>query len=200
VERAITELSNLADPDLFEESAAGIGHILESVDELDAAARRLLQTDNPHRPSMCGSFPAEVLGNLAEEEAAKALILLDAVRCPRERQQEMARTLRYFYDHVAKGIYAEACRWRPVEFNEVAQRVEFERVQHYLDGPNGADFIVPNDVVRRRDRLFTWTTSATTARRAVGALASGLALIKSLWCPASRPRSSNWPVLCKGRE
>ena len=151
VERATTELSKLADPDLFEESAAGIGHVLESVDELDAAARRLLQTGNPHRPSMYGSFPAEVLGNLAEEEAAKALILLDAVRCPRARQQEMARTLGYFYDHIAKGLYVEACRWRFVELNDVAQRIEVERVQHYLDGPNGVDFIVPNDVIWRRE-------------------------------------------------
>lgn len=89
MERAITELSKLAD--LFEEVAGGVGHVLEGVDELDAAARRLLQADNPHRPSMCGSFPAEVLGNLPEEEAAKALILVDAVRCPRARQQKMAR-------------------------------------------------------------------------------------------------------------
>ena len=151
MERAIKELCKLADPDLFEEAAAGITRVLESVDELDAAARSLLEAGDRGRPSIYGSFPPEVLRRLAEEEAAKALILLDAVRCPRANQQDRARTLGYFYDHVAKGIYAEACGWRAIEYSAVAERVDRERVEHHLDGPNGVDFIFPNEVTWRRE-------------------------------------------------
>ena len=38
LERAIKDLCQLSDPDLFEEVAAGIGHVMESVKGLDVAA------------------------------------------------------------------------------------------------------------------------------------------------------------------
>jgi hypothetical protein len=151
MESAINRLGQLKGPDLFREVSAGIGHVLELVDELDAAVRRLLQTTEADRPSILGNRPAKVLQNLAQEEAAKVLILLDTVRCPRARHEERTRTLGYFSQHVAKGIYAEVCNLRAVDFKEVARHVESERRAYYLDGPNDVDFICPNWINWRRE-------------------------------------------------
>ena len=114
MERAIKDLCQLPDARLFEEVATGIGHVVRVVGRLDAATHNLSEVGNHHA--------AQILGNLAEEEAAKVLILLDAVRCPRNKQTERSRVLGYFHDHLAKGLYAEVCHWRPIDFAEVTRR------------------------------------------------------------------------------
>ena len=73
MERAIKDLCQLPDNGLFEEVANGIGHVVEVVGRLDAAAHTLSEAKHHHA--------SRILGNLAEEEAAKALLLVDAVRC-----------------------------------------------------------------------------------------------------------------------
>ncbi len=143
MERAIKDLCQLADAELFGEVATGISHIVNNVNRLNSAAAKLSEDDNRH--------VARIVGNLAEEEAAKGLILLDAVRCPRNKSADRARTLGYFYDHLAKGIYAEACSWHPADFAEVARYVESERKEFYLDGPNDVDWIFPNRITQRRE-------------------------------------------------
>ena len=147
MEHAIKNLQQLSNTSLFEEVATGIGLVADVVNGLDTAAHELFKTGRPH--------PARVLRNLAEEEAAKVLILIDAARCPRNKQAERSRTLSYFYDHLAKGIYADVCGWRPVDFKEVRKGVNGLRVSHYLDGPNDVDWIFPNDIMRKRvDDLY----------------------------------------------
>ena len=83
------------------------------------------------------------------------LILVDTVRCPRNMGKEMSRTLGYFYDHLAKGIYAEVCGLHISDFAEMEKFIENERVEHYLDGPNGVDWIFPNHITQcREDDLY----------------------------------------------
>ncbi len=104
MERAIKELCRLPDSELFEEVATGIGHVVEVVGRLDAAALTLSEANHHHA--------SRILGNLAEEEAAKALLLVDAVRCPRQNNPKaMSRTIGSFYDHLAKG--GDGRRFRP---------------------------------------------------------------------------------------
>ena len=147
MERAIKDLCQLSDDAFFDEVATGIGYVIDSVSGLDTAAHTLSKSGQKH--------PALVLGNLAEEEAAKVLILMDSVRCPRKRQKEKSRTLGYFYDHLAKGIYVDVCRWSPLDYQEVMRNVELERKSHYLDGPHDVDWIFPNDITQRRvDDLY----------------------------------------------
>ena len=147
MERAIKDLCQLSDASLFEEVAAGIGHVVEVVDRLDAAARSLSEASERH--------PAQILRNMAEEEAAKVLILVDAVRCPHDKQKEKSRTLGYFYEHLAKGIYAKVCKWSPADFAEVVCGVKRERVEYYLDGPSDVDWIFPNRITQQReDELY----------------------------------------------
>ena len=143
MERAIKDLCRLSDSALFEEVAVGIEHVVNAVNGVDAAAHELSKAGHHH--------PARVLGNLAEEEAAKVLILVDAVRCPRRKQKEMSRTLGYFYMHLAKGIYADVGTWRPADYKEVMNGVEVERCSHFLDGPNDMDWIYPNSITQKRE-------------------------------------------------
>ena len=143
MERAIKDLCQLSDADLFEEVAGGIGHVMDAVNELDAAIRKLHEVDH--------HYPARILESLAIEEAAKVLILIDAVRCPRNKPHERSQTLGHFYNHLAKGIYAEVCNWRPADFAEVKRNIDLQRREHYLDGPNDVDWIFPNSITQQRE-------------------------------------------------
>ena len=143
MERAIKDLCQLVDADLFEEIAVGIGHVMDAVNEMDAATRQLHEAEH--------YYPACVLENLAAEEAAKVLILIDAVRCPKNKSAKRVRTLGRFYDHLAKGIYAEMCNRCPVDFAEVKKLIDLERREHYLDGPSDVDWIFPNRITQRRE-------------------------------------------------
>ena len=65
---------------------------------------------------------AEILEGFAREEAAKALIFMDAVRCPsRLIASRMGAIVGWSYDHLARLIYAKATSWQP---SDVAQLQE----------------------------------------------------------------------------
>ena len=92
----------------------------------------------------------EILANLAEEEAAKYLILIDAVRCPRDTPN-FGRQLAKFNQHLAKGLYAESAMLSPVNFREVAQYMNRQRKELYLDRDGEMDWICRNHILQRRD-------------------------------------------------
>lgn len=70
--RAIKDLSRLNDTRLFEEIACGLDLVMNNVARLVAGAATLGASKQVH--------PGRVLSALADEEAAKYLILLDAAR------------------------------------------------------------------------------------------------------------------------
>ena len=142
--RAILDLVQLSDSRFVEEISKGIGHIVEYVDSLDSVALRLIDMGE-HRG-------ASTVRALAEEEGAKVFILIDAVRCPPSEAKDRSRTLKGYYDHLAKYIYSEACWWRSADFAEVERAVERERLPYYLDGPNDVDWIVSNPAKANRER------------------------------------------------
>ncbi len=144
---AVTDLANSSDDRLFEEISEGITHIVDNAVSLDDTARRLCQAQEYRA--------AEILRGFAEEEAAKVLILIDVVRCPSNRP-EKAETLKCFYNHIAKRIYAMMCSWRGcrVNFEEVRQAVEVDCRSFYLDGPNDVDWIFPNSIKAERERAM----------------------------------------------
>lgn len=147
MKRAIKNLCQLPDAALFKEVEIGIRHVMDAVNRLDTAAEELHGAGCP--------YPSRVLEYFAAEEAAKVLILVDAVRCPKNKGAEKSRTLGYFYNHIAKGIYAKVCDWRPMDLEEVRKGVNDERQEHYLDGPNDVDWIFPNSITERREsRLY----------------------------------------------
>ena len=144
MKRAIKNLCQLPDNALFKEVETGIRHVMDAVNRLDTAAEELHGAGR--------HYPSRVLEYFAAEEAAKILILIDAVRCPKNKGADKSRTLGYFYDHIAKGIYAKVCDWRPVDLAEVRRGVDDERQERYLDGPNDVDWIFPNSIIERREK------------------------------------------------
>ena len=102
--RAIKDLTQLADPLFFAAISEGLGLIAKNVARLWDAASMLGENAMSHA--------ASVLTVIAEEEAAKYLILMDAVRCPRQPADRLVRQLARFNDHLAKGIYARSCWMR----------------------------------------------------------------------------------------
>ena len=114
----------------------GITHIVTNAVDLNEAALRLARADQVRA--------SDVLRGMAEEEAAKVLILNDAIRRP---QQERGTTLKRFYDHLAKRIHAAASSELSIDsFEELRAFVDLQRRPRLLDGPNDVDWIVGNEV------------------------------------------------------
>ena len=146
MESAIKDLAQFNDSQLFETVSEGVTHIVNNVSRLNTAAQTLNSVEDYHT--------SQILCHFATEEAAKVLVLLDSVRCPREKRIEKARTLKCFNDHVGKVIYANACDWRPANFKDMRSYVEEERVPFYLDGPSGHDWIFQNHIEQSRENLI----------------------------------------------
>jgi hypothetical protein len=98
---------------------------------------------------------AEVLEGFAKEEAAKILILMDAVRCPVKLLPARIGTIvDWFYDHLARLIYAESIAWAPMHVTRLREYVKDHREAHYVDGFAG-QYILPNwNVYRRESQLY----------------------------------------------
>jgi len=93
----------------------------------------------------------EILRAIAEEEIAKFFILLDAVRCDK-KSQNFVKQLAKFYDHLAKGIYAEAYTLNFATFSELREYAEEKRKDFYLDGFEGIEYIFPNSILSDREQ------------------------------------------------
>ena len=144
MKRPILNLKQLSDIALYETLAEGMPLIVDNATSLDETARRLYRNEE-FRAS-------DIMRGFAEEEAAKVLILLDYVRCPRnwERREQV---LKRFHGHVAKRIHAMACDFpRIASFGELSDLVERECRPWYLDGPNGVDWIFRNSISEKRER------------------------------------------------
>jgi len=98
---------------------------------------------------------ADVLANHAEEEAAKILIVMDIVRCPQKLcASKIGPTVRWFYDHLARLIYAKATSWKPMHVTQLREYVDDTRKAHYLEGALG-EYIVPNwEISSRESKLY----------------------------------------------
>ena len=128
MERAVQHLASLDDCSLYVEIAEGIRLILRNVDHFDSAARHL--SAGNHREI------ARIIGGFAAEEAAKVIVLLDAVRCPRECEDKRKQTLQRFYSHLAKGLYVEVCDWQVTDYQDLINAIDGERGKYFLDGPS----------------------------------------------------------------
>jgi len=92
-----------------------------------------------------------ILQLFAEEEAAKALLLFDAIRCPRARRDEFRRLVKGFGDHLAKGIYVKYYGLRLADLLEARTIVNLERRNVYREGEYG-EFIAPNSIIYMREK------------------------------------------------
>ena len=145
--RAIQDLAKLPEKEFFDEISEGLSLVADNAIRINSDAQALF-----NNKQMRG---ARVLTVFAEEEAAKFLILLDAVRCPRTPQIRLCKHLGKYYSHLAKGLYAECCNWRPATFAELKDGIMRESHDYYLDGPNDIDWIFKNNIIQsREDTLY----------------------------------------------
>lgn len=146
MKRSVCDLANFPDERLFEVVSEGIPLIAENAVRLDDTAHRLYRAKN---------FSAsEIIAGIAEEEAAKVLILIDLVRCPLD-WPDRAKIARRFYGHAAKRIYALTCSYANIaSFKELCGLVESECRPYYLDGPNYVDWIFPNSIMADREQAL----------------------------------------------
>lgn len=141
--RSIYSLASLPEPQFLQELTTGLELISEHVHELELAVNTLTVSKRWR-----GS---EAIRVFADEEAAKFLILLDAVRCDRRHQLRRSTQLKRFNQHLAKGIYANVCEMRPASYDELLRFIGQLRQRYYLDGPNDVDWIFRNEIEASRE-------------------------------------------------
>jgi AbiV family abortive infection protein len=141
--KSIKDLTQLADRDFFAEIAIGLQFVVKNASRLYEGTKPLGELKQYHA--------ARVLAAIAEEEASKFLILIDAVRCPRQPCGRLATQLGRFNEHLAKGLYARACMMRPTTLEQLQEYIDLDRDDFYLDGPNGVDWIFRNEIIQGRE-------------------------------------------------
>jgi hypothetical protein len=135
-------LCQLSEQDRLGLIAEGLPIILDSAQGFWTASQQL----GPHHPR-----EAKVLEGFAAEEAAKILILMDAARCPPKLvSSKLKRIIGWFYDHLARLIYAEAVKWKPMHLAQLRDYVDRQRRGHYIEGCAG-EYILPNWTVYERE-------------------------------------------------
>ena len=82
-------------------------------------------------------------------------ILLDAARCPRLPIERLLRQLKYFINHLARGLYAEYYQWQPMDLTEAVTYLNRERkALLHFDVPEDVDWIFRNAIERRREEAI----------------------------------------------
>jgi hypothetical protein len=95
-----------------------------------------------------------ILQSIAEEEAAKILLLIDCLRCPPSRQAQYQALLNGFADHQTKGIYIQYYNSSPHDLAEVRHIVDLYRRSVYREGEYG-EYTAPNTITYWREhRLY----------------------------------------------
>lgn len=220
--RAIKRLMQLAPAARLAAISEGLGLLAENVATLDADID-LLRKKGRGRSLW-------ILTRQAEEEAAKALILLDLARSDQRDQKGAVRQLGNFYDHLARCIYAEVTQMSPADFAEVGRMVDSMRPSLYLDGPEGFEWIFRNRLLAAREEgLYVdyvhddegerWVTPASgeeisfggpspAVRQLVGSLhhigamsERGLAIAATAWAGVEMTDATHWQdVVALNRE
>jgi hypothetical protein len=151
--RAIGHLMQLSTKSRREAISEGLGLLAENVATLGADIDLLCEEGRGRS--------LWILARQAEEEAAKALILLDLALVDPQDREGAGRVMKHFYDHLARCIYAEVTQMAPADFAEVRRMVDSMRPSLYLHGPEGIEWIFRNRLLVAREEGSTSTTLTT---------------------------------------
>ncbi len=211
--RALKRLMQVPRRERLAQIAEGLGLLAEQVETLDGDLKVLSESERWRG--------LEMLSAQADEEAAKALILLDFVRMDQHDDAALTQQLGRFYNHLARCIYAEMTYMSPADFAEVRRIVDTMRPSHYLDGPNDVDWIFRNHLLAQREESLyvdyiheekdeRWVTPASNdvfmypppvaqVRRLVGSLhrlgamsPAGLEIVAKHWANISLNDGTHW--------
>lgn len=141
--RRLKAIFQVSEPRRFAELEVGLAQLGRSVMALAADAELLTEARRFQG--------AAVLQGFADEEAAKALILLDIARCGWTDAASVSSCMAAFYNHLSRGLYAEVYAGRPADLEDIRKYVDALRRQFYLDGPTGIDWVFRNSVIDDRE-------------------------------------------------
>jgi hypothetical protein len=139
------ELLQLSQADFLTTVGSGLPLIWENVSRLWTEAVEISKLGA--RRSVC------ILQGFAEEEAAKALILLDAMRCPASFTDKFSNLVKQIDLHIGKGVYARYYGTSPGDLTEVKRIVDYNRQGFYREGEYG-EFILPNQIKASRESML----------------------------------------------
>lgn len=140
--RQVKRLCQLSDDCLFQTVSEGLELILRNANRLEEDAEFLYKNNRAR------GF--RVLRSVLEEEAAKFLILLDVVRCPKNHPNR-GKHLSFFYGHLQRLLYAESCYLRLTTFREMREWVEKMREAKYVEGHDFEFWIERNELLQNRE-------------------------------------------------
>ena len=130
LKQATRALCGMSYQDRLEFIAQGLPILLESAQGCWKASCVLALSDGGWE----WGREALMLQGHASEEAAKALILLDAVRCPEKLiGSKIGKLCRWWYSHLARLIYANAVSWRVNDVRELIDAVDSHRKAYHCD-------------------------------------------------------------------
>jgi len=144
--KAIQDLLRLSDKDFFVQVSTGYEQVLKHALALDTSVQILAK-----KKQVQGN---RILSLISEEEAAKCLILMDAIRCPRKPEKILSDHLRKFNDHLSKALYSEGCYVASPDFEYFINYVNNERKDFQLDDPTDFDEIWRNRLVSGREEAM----------------------------------------------
>ena len=144
--RALKRVLSVPRADRRQMLAEGLGLLAEHVRELRSDAEHLIAAGR--------NRAAGIVEAVAQEEAAKVVILLDLARLGWRDDAAAGRLVGAFYSHLARGIYVSVVGGSPAGLREVRNYVETLRASHHLDGPNDFDWIFRNEIEAHREELF----------------------------------------------
>ena len=136
------DLLQLSAEDFLTTVAEGLPLILDNAKRLWAEASLASQAGAERGACILQAF--------AEEEAAKGLLLLDALRCPTSMREQYLRLLRAFDQHVPKGVYVRYYNTSPADMVEVRHIVDSYRQGFVREGEYG-EYILPNEIKTNRE-------------------------------------------------
>jgi AbiV family abortive infection protein len=219
--RALKRLLQRAVSERREVLAEGLALLSDNVAALDADIDLLTKAERGRSLS--------ILARQADEEAAKALILLDIGRMDMRDEEGIGRQITHFYNHLARCIYAEVTQMSPADFAEVRRMVDSMRPSHFLDGPEGFEWIFRNRLLAAREEgLYVdyvheeegdrWVSPADhdriqfggpspAVRELIGSLtrlgatsAEGLDLAGEVWAEVELTDSTHWQVVVRANR
>ena len=102
-----------------------------------------------------------MLETCASEEAAKALILMDAIRCPKELiASRIGDLCTWWYSHLARLIYTEVVNCKASNIIQLRSAVDGLRKKYYYEHTESSPddmsepYILPNILLDNRERLL----------------------------------------------
>lgn len=135
----LSAICQMAEKERLSLVAEGLPLILASSEGFQAAAEALRHH----------ARESDVLEGFAAEEAAKTLILMDMLRCPKAERN--GTFVRWFYNHLARLIYADAVSLGPTDRAELRSYANLRRRSHETGGAIG-EYIVPCGPIPDRER------------------------------------------------